>query len=81
MEENSMAEKSMAIALIISFIFTGLGIAYAGDVNKGVILFVIAIVLNVLGMFVSMLFSIVAILLWIYGMYATYQEVKLVNGV
>lgn len=75
-----MAEKSMVIALIISFIFTGLGIAYAGDVQKGVIIFVVSIILGILGFFVSMIFSIIAFLVWIYGMYATYQEVNLVNG-
>ena len=53
-----MAEKNMAIALIISFIFTGLGIAYAGDFQKGIIFFAIAIVLNILGMWVHMIFSI-----------------------
>ena len=36
-----MAEKNMIVALIISFIFTGLGIAYAGDVQKGIIFFAI----------------------------------------
>lgn len=75
-----MAEKSMAIALLISLIFTGLGLAYAGDTKKGVIIFVIAVILNILGMWVSMIFSIISFVVWIYGMYATYQEVKLVNG-
>ena len=51
-----MAEKSMVIALIISLIFTGLGIAYAGDTKKGVIIFAIAVILNILGMWVSTIF-------------------------
>ena len=75
-----MAEKNMIVALIISFIFTGLGIAYAGDVKKGVGLFAVAVVLNILGMFVNGIFSYISILVWIVGMYLTYQEVKLVNG-
>ncbi len=75
-----MAEKSMPVAIIISLIFTGLGIAYAGDVRKGVGLFAIAVVLNVLGMWVSSIFSYISILVWIYALYLTYQEVKLVNG-
>ncbi len=75
-----MAEKNMIIALIISFIFTGLGIAYAGDVKKGVIFFAIGIVLNILGMWVHFIFSIVSLIFWIYAMYVTYQEVKAVNG-
>ena len=75
-----MAEKSMAIALIISLILTGLGIAYAGNTKKGVIIFAIAVVFNILSMWVSMLFSVLAFVVWIYGLYATYQEVQLVNG-
>ena len=75
-----MAEKSMAIALIISFIFTGLGIAYAGDVKKGVGLFAVAVVFNILGFYVSSIFSIISIIVWIAGLYLTYQEVKMVNG-
>ena len=76
-----MAEKNMIIALIISFIFTGLGIAYAGDVKKGLIFFAIGVVLNILGMWVHMAFSIISIIFWIYAMYVTYQEVNAVNGV
>ena len=75
-----MAQKNMWIAMIISFIFTGLGIAYAGNVQKGVGLFAAAILCNILGMKVSVILSIISIVIWIYGLYATYQEVKLVNG-
>ena len=75
-----MAEKNMIIALIISFIFTGLGIAYAGNVQKGIIFFAIGVVLNILGMWVHMIFAIVSLIFWIYALYATYQEVKAVNG-
>lgn len=71
-----MAEKNMMVALVISFILTGLGIAYAGNVQKGVILFAAAVVLNVLGLWVSMIFSLLSIAVWIYGLYATYQEVN-----
>ena len=75
-----MAEKNMIVALIISFIFTGLGIAYAGDVKKGVIIFAIGVVLNILGLYVNQIFSYISILVWIAGLYLTYQEVKAVNG-
>lgn len=74
-----MAQKNMIIALIISFIFTGLGIAYAGNLRKGLIFFAIGIILNVLGMWVHMIFGIIALIFWLYAMYATYQEVHAVN--
>lgn len=74
-----MVDKRTAVALVISFIFTGLGIAYLGDVKKGVILFAGAVALNVLGMWVSSIFSYLAIILWVYGLYATYMESQKIN--
>jgi uncharacterized Tic20 family protein len=75
-----MAQKNMAIAIILSILLTGIGIAYAGDVKKGLIYFAIAIVLNILGMWVSFIFSILSIIIWVYALYQTYLEVKAVNG-
>jgi hypothetical protein len=75
-----MAEKNMKVAIVISLIFTGLGIAYAGDVKKGLTYFAIAIVLNVMGMWVSYLFSWASYILWAYALYLTYLEVNAVNG-
>lgn len=69
-----MAEKSRIIALIISFIFTGLGIAYLGDVKKGVILFAIGVVLSCLGLWLASVFSYIAILVWIVALYLTWKE-------
>ena len=73
-------EKSMALALIISLVFTGLGIAYAGDTAKGVIIFVISIVLNLLAWYVALLFAFIGIIVWFVGMYLTYKQVKIANG-
>lgn len=76
-----MAEqKSMAIALIISFILTGLGLVYAGDTKRGLIIFVVGIIFNILTWYVAMIFGIVSFIVWIYGMYATYTYVKEING-
>ena len=66
----------MKIALLISVIFTGLGIAYAGNIKKGVALFICKLILNVLSMYYSMFFYVLGILLWVYGLYATYLEVN-----
>ena len=75
-----MAEKNMIIALVLSVIWSGLGIIYAGDVQKGIILAVIAVIAEILFIFVNSLFGIVIFIIWIYSLYATYKEVKLVNG-
>ena len=71
-----MAEKNKMVAMGISFIFTGLGIAYLGDVKKGLILFGIAIVLNCLGLWASSLFSYISIIVWLYGLYVTWMEAE-----
>ena len=75
-----MAKKNMIIALVLSFIWSGLGLIYAGDVQKGIILAVIAIIAEVLYLFVNQIFGIVVFIIWIYSLYATYQEVKAING-
>ena len=70
----------MIIALALSFIWSGLGLIYAGDVQKGIILAVTAIIAEVLYLFVNQIFGIVVFIIWIYSLYATYQEVKAING-
>lgn len=56
------------------------GLNYAGDVQKGIILAMIAIIVEVLYLFVSQIFGIVVLIIWIYSLYMTYHEVKVVNG-
>ena len=75
-----MAKKNMIIALVLSLIWSGLGLIYARDVQKGIILAVIAIIAEVLYLFVNKIFGIVVFIIWIYSLYATYNEVKAVNG-
>lgn len=75
-----MAQKNMIIALVISFLLTGLGIAYAGNVRKGLTLFILAVILDVLGLVVSPILGWIGIPLWLYAMYATYQEVQFANS-
>ncbi|WP_295722160.1 hypothetical protein [uncultured Methanobrevibacter sp.] len=75
-----MAEKNMWIAMIISFIFAGLGIAYADNLNKGFGLFISALICGILGVTVNIVFIGVAIIIWIYSLYATYKEVEYANG-
>ena len=70
----------MIIALVLSLIWSGLGLIYAGDVQKGIILAVVAIIAEILYLFVNQIFGIVVFIIWIYSLYVTYQEVKAVNG-
>ena len=43
-----MAKKNMIIAMILSVIWSGLGLIYAGDTQKGIILAVAAIIFEIL---------------------------------
>ena len=76
----NMAKKNMIIAMVISFFFAGLGLLYTKEYVKGLIIFVIAVILNILSMFVSPYVAIISFIVWIYGLYATYQSVKAWNA-
>lgn len=75
-----MAKKNMIIAIVLSIIWSGLGLIYAGDMQKGIILAVVTIVLELLYLFVNNIFGLLVFIIWIYSLYATYKEVKAVNG-
>ena len=75
-----MANKNMIIALVLSFIWSGLGLIYAEDMQKGIILAVLAVICYILMYFVSQIFGMVVFIVWIYSIYATYKQVKVVNG-
>ncbi|MBE6500547.1 MAG: hypothetical protein E7Z80_08415 [Methanobrevibacter thaueri] len=75
-----MAKKNMIIALVLSFIWSGLGLIYAEDIEKGILLAVGAIIFEVLFLFVSQIFGFIVFIIWIYSLYATYMEVKAING-
>lgn len=55
-----------------------MGLIYAGDKKKGVILFIATLIFNWLRKFE--IFFIIAIILWVYAIYETYKEVKKANG-
>lgn len=69
-------ETKAIIALVISFFLTGLGIAYLGDIKKGVGIFAIAIILGILNLYVSSIFYYIAIFVWIAALYLTYKEAQ-----
>ncbi|WP_458454963.1 hypothetical protein [Methanobrevibacter sp.] len=66
------------LAAILSFFIPGLGQAYAGDIKKGVIFFVIAVVLALIVTFVlqGIVMSIIDIAFSIYAAYDAYQMAK-----
>ena len=65
------------LAAILSFFIPGLGQAYAGDIKKGVIFFVIAIVLGLIIMYVLGGAAWALIISLIYDIYAAYDAYQM----
>jgi TM2 domain-containing membrane protein YozV len=62
------------LALIISFFLPGIGTVYAGDIMKGIIIFVVAVILGALAtiFLLGIIAYILYIIVWLYGMYDAY---------
>ena len=75
-----MEQKNMIIALVLSFIITGLGNIYNGLTTRGIAEFVIALVIGLLGAYVSGIFSYIGILWVIYVLYDTYLCTNAINN-
>ncbi len=64
------------LAAILSFIIPGLGQAYAGDIKKGIIFFIVAIVIILLATLVFRMW-IILILSLIISLYAAYDAYQM----
>lgn len=71
--------KNIYIALILTFILTGLGSIYAGNMKKGLMLLIARILLAILGLFVG-IFFVFSVLVWSYAFYEAYKDVQIANG-
>ena len=65
------------LAAILSFLIPGLGQAYAGDIKKGVIFFVIALVIGLIIVYVLGSASWAYIISILYSIYAAYDAYKM----
>lgn len=63
------------LAAILSFFIPGLGQAYAGDIKKGIILFVLAIVMLLIVNFIfkGWVYYIISLAICVYAAYDAYQ--------
>jgi TM2 domain-containing membrane protein YozV len=69
--------KKMAnpiLALIISFFLPGIGTVYAGNIMKGIIIFIVAVILGALAtiFLLGIIAYILYVIVWLYGMYDAY---------
>lgn len=62
------------LALIISFFLPGIGTLYAGNIMKGIIIFIVAVILGALAtiFLLGIIAYILYIIVWLYGMYDAY---------
>lgn len=75
---KKIKNKNIYIALVLTFILTGLGSVYAGNTKKGLLLIIIRVVFAVLTIF-SNIFGILSVLVWVYGFYEAYNDVQIAN--
>ncbi|WP_295115641.1 zinc ribbon domain-containing protein [uncultured Methanobrevibacter sp.] len=71
--------KNIYIALILTFLLTGLGSIYAGNTIKGLVLLIVRIVCVIFGIFLS-IFLVFSLLVWAYSFYEAYRDVQIANG-
>ncbi len=69
-----MEEKSSTVAMVLSFLFTGVGIIYLGNTSKGLGLLALGLICNILGMVLFGFFHYISIIAWIASLYLTYKE-------
>jgi TM2 domain-containing membrane protein YozV len=62
------------LALIISFFLPGIGTVYAGNIMKGIIIFIVAVILGALAtiFLIGIIAYILYVIVWLYGMYDAY---------
>ena len=71
-----MISKRLIASLIISAIFTGLGMIITKEYKKAFLLFIVSAIITYLAYTYSLYFHIISFVIWIIGMYLTYQSVK-----
>ena len=71
--------KNIYIAILLTFIFAGLGSIYAGNIKKGVILLGARFIFSLLGGLWN-IFFIIALLVWAFSFYEAYRDVQIANG-
>lgn len=71
-------KQNIYIALVLTFILTGLGSIYAGNTKKGLTLLILRVLFAALAFF-SNIFGILSVLVWVYGFYEVYNDVQIAN--
>ena len=76
-QTSPSATKNPGIAAVLSALFMGIGQIYNGQIAKGILMGVVAIVCIATSMFIVPLILLAA--LWIYGVYDAYKTAGKIN--
>jgi TM2 domain-containing membrane protein YozV len=68
-------EKNPVLALILSLIIVGLGQVYNGQTVKGIIFFLVAVIIGLTGIGI-----IISFIIWLYAMYDAYNTAQRINN-
>ena len=88
-----MAKKSMALALILSIIFPGLGLIYDGETGKGLVYLIIQLLLTIAGLYIFMnglmdveelqttitVVNYTSIIVWLISLYDTFATTRMIH--
>ncbi|MFH1306344.1 MAG: hypothetical protein ABIH83_01645 [Candidatus Micrarchaeota archaeon] len=75
-EGGGSGAKNPALAAVLSFLFTGLGQIYNGEIGKGIMFIIVYIVLWTISVFTLFICIPGPILFWLYGIYDAYEVAK-----
>jgi len=75
--KSTTSEKNPGLAAVASFLFTGLGQIYNGQIGKGILLIIVQII-NI-GLMFAIIGFITFPLVWIYGIYDAYKTAEKIN--
>ena len=71
-------KKSTGIAAVLSFVFVGLGQIYNGQIGKGILFLIIAIILALST--IVLVGFILCPLFWVYNIYDAYKTAEKINA-
>ena len=78
LQTQPVQKKNEGLAAVLSFLFTGLGQIYNGQIGKGIVFVVVGIV------FAGLIFVLIGVILypifWIYNIYDAYTTAKKINS-
>jgi TM2 domain-containing membrane protein YozV len=74
----AVVQKNPILALVLSLLFPGLGQLYNGQNRKGITLIIAYVVFLILSLI--LIGIILAILIWLYGMYDAFTSAKALNN-